>query len=132
MNSPMVVDIARRTVARPEMNNARNEIDRIMMLYRILFQRTPNQDEIKTGREFLFQEQVAQYKADKSQSAQDVAKTNTALKAKIAQKAKGGGGRMDATRAIQNEGDIVERKNLSPWEAYAQALLMSNEMAYVN
>jgi uncharacterized protein DUF1553/uncharacterized protein DUF1549/cytochrome c len=131
MNSPMVIDIARRTVARPEMNNARNEIDRIMMLYRILFQRTPNQDEIKAGREFLFQEQVAQYKVDKSQSAQDVAKSNAALKAKIAQKAKGGG-RMDATRAIQNEGDLVERKNLSPWEAYAQALLMSNEMAYVN
>ena len=36
------------------------------------------------------------------------------------------------TRAIQNEGEIVERKPLTAWETYAQALLFSNEAAYVN
>ena len=34
--------------------------------------------------------------------------------------------------AIQNEGELVSRAPLSPWEAYAQALLFSNELAYVN
>ena len=34
--------------------------------------------------------------------------------------------------AIRNEGKIVERKPLTAWEPYAHALLMSNEMAYVN
>jgi hypothetical protein len=33
---------------------------------------------------------------------------------------------------IRNKGETVERKSLTPWEAYAQALLFSNELAYVN
>ena len=34
--------------------------------------------------------------------------------------------------AIRNEGEVVERKPLTPWEQYAQALLFSNELVYVN
>ena len=34
--------------------------------------------------------------------------------------------------AIRNEGEIVERKPLTVWEQYAQALLFTNEIAYVN
>ena len=41
-------------------------------------------------------------------------------------------GRNDGNRAIRNEGDYVERKPLTPWETYIQALLLSNEAAYVN
>jgi hypothetical protein len=40
--------------------------------------------------------------------------------------------RSDATRAVRNDGDYVARKPLTPWETYAQALLFSNEAAYVN
>ena len=47
------------------------------------------------------------------------------LRAKIAarkaEQKKGG----SATRAIQNEGEIVERKPLTAWETYAQALLFA-------
>ena len=35
-------------------------------------------------------------------------------------------------KPIQNAGDIVERKPLSPLETYAQALLLSNEASYLN
>jgi hypothetical protein len=34
--------------------------------------------------------------------------------------------------AIRNEGELVERKPLTPWEQYAQALLFTNEIVYVN
>jgi hypothetical protein len=34
--------------------------------------------------------------------------------------------------AIRNEGDRVDRRPLTPWEQYAQALLFSNELVYVN
>lgn len=37
-----------------------------------------------------------------------------------------------AMRPIQNTGDLVERKQLTPWETYTQALLLSNEASYVN
>jgi hypothetical protein len=37
-----------------------------------------------------------------------------------------------ARRPIRNEGAIVERKPLAVWERYAQALLFTNEVTYVN
>ena len=40
--------------------------------------------------------------------------------------------RNDGKRAIQNEGEVIERRPLSPWETYTQVLLISNEAAYVN
>ena len=38
----------------------------------------------------------------------------------------------DTMGSIQNEGKIIERKPLDMWETYVQALLLSNEAAYVN
>jgi len=38
----------------------------------------------------------------------------------------------DGKKEIQNEGDVVERKVLNPWESYIHALLFANEGAYVN
>jgi hypothetical protein len=35
-------------------------------------------------------------------------------------------------RPVRNEGEMVERRPLTVWEEYAQALLFTNEMAYVN
>ena len=43
-----------------------------------------------------------------------------------------GGGRGGAMAAIKNDGLRVSRRPLSPWETYAQVLLLSNEAAYVN
>jgi hypothetical protein len=48
-------------------------------------------------------------------------------KAEMAMQKKGG-----ARATIRNEGDLVERKPLTPWEQLAQALLFTNEIAYVN
>jgi len=45
---------------------------------------------------------------------------------------KGGGNRMDGRAAIRNDGFRVARRPLNQWETYAQALLFSNEAAYVN
>jgi len=38
----------------------------------------------------------------------------------------------NALAAIQNDGEMIERKPLTDWETFAHALLMSNEAAYVN
>ena len=34
--------------------------------------------------------------------------------------------------AIKNSGEMVDRKPLNAWEQFAQALLMTNEIVYVN
>jgi hypothetical protein len=60
---------------------------------------------------------------------QQLAKLDAQQKKKLAAKA---AGRRAGMAPIQNEGDRVERKPLTPWETYVQALLFSNEAAYVN
>jgi hypothetical protein len=41
-------------------------------------------------------------------------------------------GKRGGKQTIQNEGEFVERRPLTVWEEYAQALLFTNEIAYVN
>jgi cytochrome c553 len=131
MNSPMSVDVTRRIVNRPEFppiqkgestDYARDkaaysrDLARITALYRIIFQRMPRADEYKMGMAFVNIE------------SQDWSANNFAAK----NITKGGGNRMDARAEIKNEGFRVSRRALNQWETYAQALLFSNEAAYVN
>jgi len=126
MNSPMAIDVARRVAARPEVAGASDDLARVIALYRIIFQRNPLPPEIKMAMKFVGTEGKAQVDV--------VAATpvDPKLNAKIAAKRAAMKKNRDGTRAIQNEGEIVERKPLTPWETYAQALLFSNEAAYVN
>ena len=41
-------------------------------------------------------------------------------------------GKRGAKQTIRNEGEFVERRPLTVWEEYAQALLFTNEIEYVN
>ena len=117
MNSPMAVDIVRRVVNRPEFTSARDDLGKIGALHRIIFQRMPKPDEYKMGLKFVQVE------------SQDTEANTFAAKAMV----KGGGrNRTDARAAIKNEGFRVSRRALTPWETYAQALIFSNEAAYVN
>ena len=125
MNSPFSVDVVRRIVSRPEfppltVKGIEADRARISALHRIIFQRMPvrNQfkDEWKMGLDFVQVE------------SQDWEANNFAPKTV----SKGARNRMDAKAAIKNEGFRVHRGPLNQWEAYAQALLFSNEAAYVN
>jgi hypothetical protein len=65
-------------------------------------------------------------------SATEQKATNDRLANRLKAKKNGGNRRYDGMNAIQNKGDLVERKPLTPFETYAQALLLSNEASYVN
>ena len=131
MNSAMSIDVARRVVARPDVAGRTDALGKVIAIYAVVFQRQPRPDEIRLAYEFLGIEQ----KADVALPAETKAAMEKAGKEKQAALAKRvankGDGR-DGLRAIQNEGTIVERKALDPWETYTQALLLSNEAAYVN
>ena len=129
MNSSMAVDVARKTLSRPEVANATSDLHRIMALYRIVFQRAPKPQEVQMGVAFIQSEAKLQ-----DETAALMQGKMTKLVEKEKRLAKGGGKKNNETRfgAIHNEGDRVERKPLTPWETYAQALLFSNEAAYVN
>lgn len=133
MNSSMAVDAARRIVARPEVANARDGMSKVQAIHHIIFQRNPSKEEIPFIYDFLNKERnFSQFIDEKARKAAEAAaaKKNEELEKKMT------GGRenmRDAMyRSIQNEGDVVDRRPLSDWETYAQALLLSNEAAYVN
>jgi hypothetical protein len=125
MNSPMAVDVARRIVARPEVAEAKDDLGKVFALYRVIFQRNPKPMEIQLALQFVGTETKDQ------PNEAPVAVSKSAMR-QTGRKGGGGKGYGDSARAIQNQGEIVERKPLTPWETYAQALLFSNEASYVN
>ncbi len=127
MNSPMAIDVARRVVARPEVRNERQDMRKIMAIYRILFQRQAMPDEIQMGMAFVANEAKKQPEIDAL--APEMMKKNASVKKRIEDRR---GRDNDAMMTIINDGDIIERRPLSAWESYAHAILFSNESAYVN
>jgi hypothetical protein len=143
MNSPMAVDAARKVTARPEFVKAKDDVARVTALYEVLFQRKPRPEEFRIAREF-----VRAIGADDGKAAPNSVAAAAAAKpgkpneqdretrrqqiraermAEAAMNKKG-----NARAPISNEGKIVERKPLTVWEQYAQALLFTNEIAYLN
>jgi cytochrome c553 len=144
MNSPMSVDVARKVTARPEFKAAKDDADRVRAIYQVLFQRAPRPEEVRLAADFIGDQgrQEAELAAATEKAAANLspadqkrAQTREEMRrqAKLAQQAKMQANRKgNARAAIRNEGEIVQRKPLTVWERYAQALLFSNEIAYVN
>ena len=132
MNSPFSVDVVKRIVNNrsdfpsPQKGESSDyakdktaygrDLRRITALYRIILQRAPTPEEYKKGLAFVQVE------------SQDWGANNFEAK----NVSKGGRNRMDGRASIKNEGFTVSRRPLNQWETYAQALLFSNEAAYVN
>src|SRR5687768_12348338 len=130
MNSPMSADVARAVIARRDVQNSTTILNKIMNIYRVVFQRDPKPPEIQLALSFVGHEiqQKSQLEASAKTLAESAAK-------KVAEREKRDMemmGRNDGIRAIRNEGKYVERKPLTEWETYVQALLLSNEAAYLN
>ncbi|MEI6871662.1 MAG: DUF1549 and DUF1553 domain-containing protein, partial [Verrucomicrobiota bacterium] len=131
MNSPFVASIVQNVVKRPEVVQAvakeRNTDAGIVAIFRIVLQRTPTQVEKEMAKAFLISENKlqAQVRSDSAQIAQAAAKK---AEAKLQNEQKNN----NARKAIINEGDLVQRVVFSPWEALVQAIMFSNEAAYVN
>lgn len=133
MNSPFAVDIARRIINRTEIRNRSNDVERVQALYKIVFSRLPNPQEIKNAFAFLGDETKAERQVGpKAQQLSEQA--NKALAEKQKRMAGNDMRNRNARReAIQNkDGEWVDRKPLTAWETLAQSLLMSNEAVYIN
>ena len=131
MNSSFVAAIVQNIVKRPEIVSAvsvQKDTDKgISAVYRLVLQRLPTPAERKRAIDFLVLENKMQaaIKAEAAQMNKDASKM-AEKKLQSAQNAK------TASAALVNEGELVQRVAFSPWEALVQALLFSNEAAYVN
>ncbi|HTL29065.1 MAG TPA: PSD1 and planctomycete cytochrome C domain-containing protein [Tepidisphaeraceae bacterium] len=144
MNSPMAVNVARKVTRLPEFTNASTLDDRVKALYTVLYQREPQPKEIEFARAFLKDAGLKNL-----DSANPTTQPSLAMQKQREREARIEEAMMEKQRekfqetmakqkhnnrsTIKNsDGDFVLRKQLTPWEQYAQALLFTNEIAYVN
>jgi hypothetical protein len=124
MNSPLVIEQVRSVVNRDAFQDADSDEARIKFLYELFFQRPPVAEEIRAGQEF-----IASFQAASAAVQQPV------------QQGRGRGGR--GARGLPPEpppqgrgrgrgGAPVVRLQLTGWQEYAHALLLTNEASFVN
>jgi len=153
MNNALSVEVARAVSSRKDVVNAMSEDQRIVAMFRCMFQRRPSTAEIRVAQEFLAKAKMTVATANLRPSTKAaVAGTKPGAKATApvarttAPAAKGmtvkapdgeesmmtavtGGG---AESVMQNVGEAIARTPMTPTELLVQALLLSNEFVYVN
>ena len=153
MNNALSVEVARAVAARKDVVNAMSEDQRIVAMFRCMFQRRPSTSEIRVAQEFLTKAKMTVATANLRPSAKAAvagakpgAKTAAPVARTTAPAAKGvtvkapdgeesmmmavtGGG---AESVMQNVGEAIARTPMTPTELLVQALLLSNEFVYVN
>ena len=120
LNSPMVVDIARKMVARQEFASATDDLARIGALYSVIFQRAPRPEETKLGLAYI------------DEVKRTLANGPALVETPQPRRRGANNNPSDGRSAIQNQGEKVDRRPLTEWEQYAQALLFANEVVYMN
>ena len=133
MNSPLVVDVARKLLNRPEMSLAKTDDKRVHALYWMVYQRPPKPAEVELGLKFVNAmtqpadaNQLAsaepapepekpagpglRKRGGKNAAAQLTPEQRKAL-AMANQKKRGG-------ITLVNKGDLVDRAPLNAWEKY--------------
>ena len=114
MNSPLVIDLARRLVALPDFVLLADDTARLQFLYERIYQRLPEPEEVQLGLEFVNQVPLRDENAMASTSVSIEGKKGLAKKNRPASPAN------------------KLRVPLTSWQEYAQALLQANETSFVN
>lgn len=124
MNSPLVMEQARRVVERPDVDGCTAGEARIRRLYEIIYQRVPGPDEIRLGLEFVAAAETPEDAAPVSVAAAPVRPARGGVERQMRAK-------REAMVAARKAG-VREMKPLTAWAEYAHALLMANEAVFVN
>jgi hypothetical protein len=120
MNSPLVVEQAKRLVERSEFQSLSGDAARIQFLYEQIYQRPARPEEIQLGLAFVAEE-PSQEKV--IPVANKIAPERRPLNPK----------QMARQQMRRGAGPAIkERQPLSAWQEYAHALLQANETSFVN
>ncbi len=134
MNSPFTIGVVQKIAKRPELAEAvaRDMRAGILTVFQIVLQRSPTKEESEMAYNFIarearMQKEVVSKTSKLAADAQKRAEADLKQAQTNTQSA-----RVEAKKAILNEGEIVQRHALSPWESLVQALMFCNEAAYLN
>jgi hypothetical protein len=127
MNSPMVIETARKLVDRPAFAEIKNDEERVTLLYLAIFQRWPTKQEVELGLRYV----------KSNPTGTEVALTSDMPKAQINAR-----GTRVATKKAQNPkqqgrfntqvGGVYDNRPLDAWTKLAHALFQSNEAMFYN
>jgi hypothetical protein len=153
MNNPLSVEVARSVSSRKDVANAISEDQRIVAMFRCMFQRRPSGLEIRAAQDFINKAKMGLATANLrpaaksavagtkpgAKAAAPVARTTAPAAKGMAVKAPDGEESMmaavtggGAESVMQNVGEPIARTPMTPTELLVQALLLSNEFVYVN
>ncbi len=148
MNSLLVIEQARNIMDREDIKACDNDTDRLKKLYEIIYQRWPMQKEIELATAYLRSQSTLGQEpviTTPTEAKPDLAKMSKEerraylveefKKKKLAEREMMNPRRQSTAikEAVRDpSAEKVDRSPLTPWEKYAQALLMTSEMAYVN
>ena len=153
MNNALSVEVARAVASRKDVVNAMSEDQRIVAMFRCMFQRRPSSNEVRFAQEFLTKQKMMAATANLRPAAKaaatgarpgakvvaPVARTAAPSTKGAAVMAPGGEESMmtavttgGAEGIMRNVGEMTARTPMTPMELLAQALLISNEFIYVN
>jgi cytochrome c553 len=118
MNSPLVIELARRLVAMPDFTENADDQARLNFLYERIYQRPPSPEESELGLEFVNQTPLR----EESGLAVNLDGQDPPRRGKRNRGGKGG----------KDGKGFVFRAPLTSWEEYAQALLQANETSFIN
>jgi hypothetical protein len=133
----MAVDVARRIVSRPEVVNVPpgGDFIRVQRIYQIVYGRQPKPANPRTGEPSEIDMAIRFVSGEmkkQAETASEMKDVTAKAETKATKRVENLANTSNATKAIQNVGEVVDRKILSPWETFAQLLLLSNEAAYIN
>ncbi len=124
MNSPLVVEQAKKLVTLPDFADCEDDIGRIKFLYERIYQRPPRPEETSLGLDFIGQTPSPEETTEQNIGIQRISNTgDTFGPQQFAQK---------QNKKRGGSGAFRKRKPLTAWEEYAHALLQANETSFVN
>lgn len=124
MNSPVVVEQAKKLVSLKEFEDSVNDQARVQFLYERIYQRPPRPEEIKLALDFI----ANAPEPEKSVSAEPAVQAISNPPRRPGPKQFKQQQRMEKNRPAQSS----KRAPLTAWQEYAHALLQANEASFVN
>jgi hypothetical protein len=121
MNSPLVVEQAKKLVTLPAFEACADDSQRVSFLYDRVYQRPPGPEELQLGLEFVGKASPEPAAVSGAEPVQTVSNDGKPLRPKQF-------ARQQAKRGNENR----KRAPLSSWKEYAHALLQANEASFVN
>ena len=132
MNSPLVIETARRLVERPEFQQLTTDEDRVTSLYLAVYQRPPSAQETKLCLRYVTSNPGG-VKAPPPNAATAAADRQAQQQAKqAAQLAQNGALRKNAPQVEAGAAAFRSRAPLDAWTKLAHALFQTNEAVFIN